>query len=68
MTEVARVRSLLAERIAIMDDSLASVQAFAAEVRADSRFTGDLRMAALIVIGEVDGERTQKRKDALPSP
>jgi len=54
MNQVAYVRSQLADRIAAVDNSVAAVDAFAAEVRADPRFTGDLRTAALIVIGELD--------------
>jgi hypothetical protein len=54
MNQVARVRSQLVDRIAAVDNSVAAVEAFADEVRADPRFTGDLRTASLIVIGELD--------------
>lgn len=53
MAEATRVRAQLADRIAAIDDSVSAVGKFAAEVRADPRFAGDLRAAALIVIGEV---------------
>ena len=53
MNQVSRVRSELVDRIAAVDNSIVAVDAFAAEVRADPRFTGDLRIPALIVVGEV---------------
>jgi WD40 repeat protein/serine/threonine protein kinase len=64
MAEVAQVRARLATRIAAVDDSIASVQAFSAEVRADPRFEGDLRTAALIVVGEVALDRESRRGGA----
>ncbi len=57
MNQVSRVRSELVDRIAAVDNTIAAVEAFAAEVRADPRFTGDLRIPALIVVGEVALER-----------
>jgi hypothetical protein len=57
MNQVARVRSQLVNRIEAVDNTIAAVEAFAAEVRADPRFTGDLRIPALIVVGEVALER-----------
>ncbi len=57
MDQVSRVRSQLADRITAVDNPVAAVEAFAAEVRADPRFTGDLRIPALIVVGEVALER-----------
>jgi hypothetical protein len=57
MNQVARVRPQLTDRIAAVDNSIVAVDAFAAEVRADPRFTGDLRIPALIVVGEVALER-----------
>jgi hypothetical protein len=53
MAEVALVRASLADRIDKVD-SVESVAAFASDVRTDPRFVGDLRTAALIVVGEVD--------------
>jgi WD40 repeat protein/serine/threonine protein kinase len=64
MNQVARVRSQLVDRIAAVDNSVAAVEAFAAEVRADPRFTGDLSIPALIVVGEVALER-QDETDRL---
>ena len=64
MNQVARVRSQLVNRIAAVDNTIAAVEAFAAEVRADPRFTGDLRIPALIVVGEVALER-QDETDRL---
>ncbi|MBM4114478.1 MAG: hypothetical protein FJ252_01215, partial [Phycisphaerae bacterium] len=61
MAQVERVRAQLAERMARVGDSIESVQALAAEVLADPRFAGDLRTAALMVIGEVDLERQEDR-------
>jgi serine/threonine protein kinase/dipeptidyl aminopeptidase/acylaminoacyl peptidase len=61
MAQVERVRAQLAERMARVDDSIEAVQALDAEVRADPRFAGDLRTAALIVIGEVDSARQEDR-------
>ena len=61
------VRGLLATRIANVDDSIESVRALDAEVRADPRFTGDLRTAALIVVGEVDLDR-QALRERTDSP
>ena len=68
MAEVERVRAQLAERIARVDDSIEAVEAFDAEVRADPRFSGELRTAALIVIGEVASDRDSRRKAESPSP
>ena len=61
---VARVRSQLADRIASVGSSGADVHAFAEAVRGDPRFRGDLRTAALIVIGEVDASRFEARTRA----
>jgi len=72
MAEVELVRTQLEARIATVDDTIASVRAFAAEVRADPRFSGVLRTAALIVVGEVDWRRRRivparpRRKSARP--
>jgi hypothetical protein len=61
MGEVETVRAQLADRIARVDDSIEAVDAFDTEVRADPRFTGDLRTAALLVVGEVDVARQEVR-------
>ena len=61
MDEVDTVRAQLADHIARVDDSIDSVQALDAVVRADPRFTGDLRTAALLVVGEVDVARQEVR-------
>ena len=53
MAEVERVRALLGDRIGAVGESIDSVHAFAVEVQADPRLTGELRTAALIVVGEV---------------
>ncbi len=70
MAEVAQVRAQLDDRIAALDDSIAAVEGFDAQVRADPRFTGDLRTAALIVVGEVDASRqairAEKAKQETP--
>ncbi|MFM7806371.1 MAG: WD40 repeat domain-containing protein, partial [Planctomycetota bacterium] len=62
MAKVQLVRSQLESRIAKVDDSIAAVHAFADDIRADLRFLGDLRTAALIVVGEVDLDRQAKRE------
>jgi len=67
MAKVERVRSQLESRIAKIDTSLAAVHAFADEIRADPRFLGDLRTAALMVVGEVDLERQAARERAASS-
>jgi hypothetical protein len=71
MNQVSLVRSELVDRIAAVDNTIAAVEAFADEVRADPRFTGDLRTASLIVIGELDlarqaeAERLRLEMEAL---
>ncbi|MFM8909993.1 MAG: WD40 repeat domain-containing protein, partial [Gemmatimonadota bacterium] len=67
IAKVERVRSQLESRIAKVDDSPAAAHAFADEIRADPRFSGDLRTAALIVVGEVDLERQAARERAASS-
>ena len=61
MGEVDRVRAQLRDRAAAVGESIESVDAFAAEVRADPRFGGDLRTAALLVIGEVVAVRERRQ-------
>ena len=61
MEQVDRVRAQLADRIASVGDSIEAVKAFAAEVRADPRFAGELRVPALIVVGEVSEAREAAR-------
>ena len=62
------------DRIAQTDDSEAAITALQEAVLADPRFSGDLRRAALIVVGEVDLDRQAKRaqveaaKPNAPSP
>jgi hypothetical protein len=70
MNQVSRVRSQLVDRIVAVDNSVAGVEAFAAEVRADPRLAGELRTAALIVVGEVDAARQEAiaRKAAKEAP
>jgi len=68
MAKVELVRSQLEARIAKIDDSIAALQAFADEIRADPRFSGDLRTAALIVVGEVDLDRQAKRERGNSQP
>jgi len=70
MVEVERVRALLGDRIRAFGESIESVHAFAAEVRADPRLAGELRAAALIVVGEVDAARREAtaRKAAEGDP
>jgi hypothetical protein len=53
---------MLKDRIASVGNAFEDIAAFEAEVRADPRFTGDLRTAALIVVGEVDLDRQAKRE------
>jgi len=57
MAQVERVRAQLVDRMARVDDSIEAVRALDAEVRADRRLGGELRTAALIVIGEVSAGR-----------
>jgi len=66
MALIEQARSLLADRIAAVDDSIESVRSLASEVRASPRFVGDLRNAALIVVGEVDRERQERRAKGSP--
>jgi WD40 repeat protein/serine/threonine protein kinase len=61
MAQVEQVRAQLAARIAAVGESIEAVDAFAAEVRADPRFVGELRVPALIVVGEVSVERETAR-------
>jgi hypothetical protein len=49
----ALVFGRLGDRIGAVGESIDSVHAFAVEVQADPRLTGELRTAALIVVGEV---------------
>jgi len=52
-----------------VDDSIQAVEALDAEVRADPRFQGDLRSAALIVVGEVALDRQSRLAGAAkPAP
>ena len=51
---VDELRITLAPQLATLGTGLATVRALQDSVLADPRFTGDLRTAALIVIGEVD--------------
>jgi hypothetical protein len=41
---------------------------FADEIRADPRFSGDLRTSAMIVVGEVDLDRQAKRERGNSQP
>ena len=69
MVEAERVRAQLRDRAAAVGESIDAVHAFAAEVRADPRFEGDLRTAALIVVGEVALDRESRRGGAAkPAP
>ncbi len=61
MAKVERVRSQIESRIAKVDDSISALQAFADDIRTDPSFSGDLRTAALIVVGEVDSARQEDR-------
>ena len=66
--EVERMRALLADRISGVGEAIESVRAFADEVRADPRLAGEVRTAALIVVGEVDTSKQAVRagkEDAL---
>jgi len=65
MAEVERVRALLSDRIGAVSASIDSVHAFAAEVQADPRLTGELRTAALIVVGEVHASAEAARQARL---
>jgi len=61
MSQVDLVRAMLAERIATVGPDISEVSAFAEEVRSDPRFAGELRTAALLVVGEVDLGRQAQR-------
>jgi hypothetical protein len=61
MAEVERVRALLADRISGVGEAIESVRAFSEEVRADPRIAGEVRTAALIVVGEVDTSKQAVR-------
>lgn len=65
MAEVEQVRALLVDRIGAVGASIDSVHAFAAEVQADPRLTGELRTAALIVVGEVHASAEAARQARL---
>ena len=61
MAKVDQVRASLADQINAIGNTEADCAAFQDAVLADPRFTGDLRTAALIVVGEVSQDREAKR-------
>jgi hypothetical protein len=67
MAKVDQVRASLADRIAAIGNAEADCAAFQDAVLADPRFAGDLRRAALIVVGEVSLNR-QVLRDEPPAP
>ena len=58
-SQMNEVRTMLTDRIARVGPTKSDVHAFAEEVRADPRFAGELRMAALLVVGELDLARSE---------
>jgi hypothetical protein len=67
MAQVDQVRASLADQIAAVGNTEADCAAFQDAVLADPRFAGDLRRAALIVVGEVSLNR-QVLRDEPPAP
>ncbi len=67
MAKVDQVRASLADQIAAVGNTEADCAAFQDAVLADPRFAGDLRRAALIVVGEVSLNR-QALRDEPPAP
>jgi hypothetical protein len=61
LAQVDTIRAQLKPQIDAVGDSEADCAAFQDAVLADPRFTGDLRTAALIVVGEVSQDREAKR-------
>jgi hypothetical protein len=61
LAQVDTIRAQLKAQIEDVGDSEADCAAFQDAVLADPRFTGDLRTAALIVVGEVSQDREAKR-------
>jgi hypothetical protein len=61
LAQVDTIRAQLKAQIEDVGDSEADCAAFQDAVLADPRFTGDLRTAALIVVGEVSQYREAKR-------
>ena len=57
MQQVMIARELLGDRLAAANDSPASLKDLAADIRADPRFSGELRTAAMIVLGEAFAAR-----------
>jgi predicted NACHT family NTPase len=69
--QVESIRAQLKSQINAVGDSEADCAAFQEAVLADPRFAGDLRTAALIVVGEVSQDREAKRsadRSELPPP
>ena len=61
LAQVDTIRAQLKAQIDAVGDSEADCAAFQDAVLADPRFAGDLRTAALIVVGEVSQDREAKR-------
>jgi predicted NACHT family NTPase len=61
LAQVDTIRAQLKPQIDAVGDSEADCAAFQDAVLADPRFTGDLRTAALIMVGEVSEDREAKR-------
>jgi WD40 repeat protein len=68
LAQVDTIRAQLKPQIAAVGDSQADCAAFQEAVLADPRFTGDLRTAALIVVGEVSQDREAKRMQKATTP
>jgi hypothetical protein len=64
MNQVDQARSLLKDQIASMGDTKAAISTLQAAVLADPRFSGDLRRAALIVVGELSQAAEQAEPKA----
>jgi WD40 repeat protein len=64
LAQVDTIRAQLNAQIDAVGDSEADCAAFQDAVLADPRFIGDLRTAALIVVGEVNQDREAKRTAA----
>jgi WD40 repeat protein len=68
LAQVDTIRAQLKAQIEAVGDSEADCAAFQDAVLADPRFTGDLRTAALIVVGEVSHDRQAKRMQKATPP
>jgi hypothetical protein len=68
LAQVDTIRAQLKAQIEAVGDSEADCAAFQDAVLADPRFTGDLRTAALIVVGEVSQDREAKRMQKATTP